>query len=232
MSRKTHIRVNARRLNLIEREQGDALLEARLITEQGRSDLLVLDNDVEKLAAGADLECGRRSKVLLGELDQVGDEPLDLGPVKVGMGVAVREVGRREARLEPVALLTTGQAVEGRGGKIRTLATFAGEKGVGTGRLTSSRPLIRCEMSALRPSSSRSRCSSPPSFSSTLPSSAFLALAASSSALSPSPSFCALAALGPSALSSRSAWSIVSLACSAEVVAAERPARAWAIWPM
>ena len=81
-------------LDLVQRQKGDPLLETVLVAEQSRSDLLVLDDNVVQLASRTDLECCRAIKVGLVELDQVGDETLDLRSVEVGRRVRVGEICR------------------------------------------------------------------------------------------------------------------------------------------
>lgn len=102
---KTHVIRDGLSVDLVEREEGDALLEAVLVAEQGRRDLLVLDDDIVKLAAGADLERGRVLVLSFVKLDEIGDEALDLGPVEVGRRVRVGEVQCGQTRFQSVSLL-------------------------------------------------------------------------------------------------------------------------------
>lgn len=82
---------HAERVNLVERDNGDALAQATLV-EQCRADLFVLDNDVVHFATGANLQSRRARVVGLFQVDESGNETLDLRAVKVGVRVRVCKV--------------------------------------------------------------------------------------------------------------------------------------------
>lgn len=101
---KAHLGRHLERVDLVERDDCDALTELASL-EQLRTDPLVLDDHVVQLAAGADLQRGRALEVLLVQVDQGCNEPLDLGPVEPRLGVRVREVDRRQTRLQMISPL-------------------------------------------------------------------------------------------------------------------------------
>ena len=91
-------------VNLVERDDGDALLEASVL-EQLFANLLVVDDDVVETATSGNLQGCRFIVVLWSKRDKRSDKTLDLSPVEVRMGQRVVEIQIGEPLLNGVAVL-------------------------------------------------------------------------------------------------------------------------------
>ena len=90
------------RVNLVERDDGDPLLELTL-GQQSLTGHLGVDHDLVQLTAGDNLEGGGHRRVF--DLHELGDHALDARAVELGLRVLELEVEAREVAVQDVNLL-------------------------------------------------------------------------------------------------------------------------------
>ena len=90
------------RVNLVERDDGDPLLELTL-GQQSLAGHLGVDHDLVQLTAGDNLEGGGHRRVF--DLHELGDHALDARAVELGLRVLELEVEAREVAVQDVNLL-------------------------------------------------------------------------------------------------------------------------------